>query len=94
MKHRVIGTVLFGLGVTLVVLAVGLRFYVAPSATKIPYDLAKSTSVVLAKNATFLQVTANGPVIRTGDLESTTNVVPQPVRTQKEMVGPLAGLIR
>lgn len=91
MKRRVIGTVLFGVGVVLVVLAAGLRFYVAPMATQLPYDLKPSTSLVVAKNATFLQVTNTGPTIRTGDLQSTTDVRPQPVITQQEMTGPLEG---
>ena len=89
MKRRVVGTVLFGLGVLFVVLAVGLRFYVAPSAKNIPYDLEPSTSVVVAKNATFLQISSSGLNIKTGDLQSTTYVVPQPVITQEKMVGAL-----
>jgi hypothetical protein len=91
MKRRVIGTVLFGVGVVLVVLAAGLRFYVAPMATQLPYDLKPSTSLVVAKNATFLVVSASGPSIRTGDLLSTTDVRPQPVITQQQMTGPLEG---
>ena len=91
MKRRVIGTVLFGLGVVLVVLAVGLRFYVAPRATKLPYDLGPSTSVVEAKNATFLVVVNSTPAIRKGNLQSTTYVQPQPVITQQEMKGDLEG---
>ncbi len=89
MKRRVVGTVLFGLGVLFIVLAVGLRFYVAPAAKNIPYDLEPSTSVVVAKNAKFLQISSSGLSIKTGDLQSTTYVVPQPVITQEKMVGAL-----
>ena len=53
---RVFGTVLFGLGVLCLVLAIGLPLYVAPAVTKLPYDLDKSTSLVEAKGATFLQL--------------------------------------
>ncbi|HCU52034.1 MAG TPA: DUF3068 domain-containing protein, partial [Micromonosporaceae bacterium] len=81
---RVVGTVLFGLGVLFVVLAVGLPLYVAPAVTKLPYDLKKSTSLVEAKNATFLQVKSGTPTIHTSkDLRSTTIVVPQPILTQE-----------
>lgn len=82
---RVIGTLLFGLGVLFLVLAVGLPVYVAPAVTKLPYDLKKSTSVVEAKNATFLQIKKDTPpTVHTGkDLRSTTTVVPQPVLTEK-----------
>jgi len=81
---RVVGTVLFGLGVLLLVLAVGLPVYVAPTVTKLPYDLGKSTSVVEAKNASFLQLKeGEAPDVKTADLVSTTIVVPQPVLTQQ-----------
>jgi hypothetical protein len=67
------------------VLAVGLPLYVAPAATKLPYDLARSTSQVEAKGATFLQLKADAPpTVYTGkDLRSTTTVVPQPVLTDQ-----------
>jgi hypothetical protein len=90
-NRRVIGTILFGLGVVFVVLAVGFRFFVAPRAANIPYDLEPSTSVVMAKNATFLQVSPAGFIIKKGDLQSTTYVVPQPVITQDKMKNDLAG---
>jgi hypothetical protein len=82
---RVVGTILFGLGVLFVVLAVGLPFYVAPAATKLPYDLKRSTSVVEAKNATFLQLKGDAPptVYTNKDLRSTTTVVPQPILTEQ-----------
>jgi hypothetical protein len=88
---RVAGTILFGLGVLFVVLAVGLPLYVAPTATKLPYDLKRSTSVVEAHNATFLQLKAGAPptVYTNKDLRSTTTVVPQPILTdqlQKEFM--------
>jgi len=82
---------MFGLGVLLLVIAVGLRWYVAPTATKIPYDLDRSTSIAEAKNATYLQVTEQGPAIHTGDLRSSTDVVPQPELTVQQMTGDLKG---
>ncbi len=39
MKRRFVGTVLIGFGVLFLVLAVGLRFFVAPAVTKLPYDM-------------------------------------------------------
>ncbi len=81
---RVVGIALFGLGVLLLVLAIGLPIYVAPAVTKLPYDLEKSTSQVEAKNATVLQITAGVPTIHTNkDLISTTTVVPQPKLTNE-----------
>ncbi|MGC5022714.1 DUF3068 domain-containing protein [Micromonospora sp. DT47] len=56
MKHRAIGTVLFGLGALLLVFAAGLAFVVAPAVTKLPYDLERSVSVVEAPGARFLQI--------------------------------------
>ena len=91
MKRRVIGTVLFGLGVALLVLAAGLRFYVAPKATQLPYDLGPSTSVVVAKGATYVVIANGEPSVKTGDLQATTDVRPQPVITQQQMTGPLEG---
>ncbi len=81
---RAMGTVLFGLGVLFVVLAVGLPFYVAPRATKLPYDLKKTVSVVEAKDATFLQIKEGNLTVYTNkDLRSTTTVVPQPILTDE-----------
>lgn len=81
---RAMGTVLFGLGVLFVVLAVGLPFYVAPKATKLPYDLKKSVSVVEAKGATVLQIKQGKATVLTNtDLKSTTTVVPQPILTDE-----------
>ncbi len=81
---RVVGIALFGLGVLFLVLAVGLPLYVAPAATKLPYDLEKSVSQVEAKNATVLQVKAGTPTIHTNKhLRSTTTVVPQPKLTHE-----------
>lgn len=85
---RVVGTVLFGLGVLFVVLAVGLPVYVAPAVTKLPYDLKRSESRVEAKNATFLQLKKVGEEVEATvhtnrDLVSVTTVVPQPVLTEQ-----------
>jgi hypothetical protein len=85
---RVLGIVFFGLGVALAVFAAGLRFYVTPIATNIPYDLAPSTTVAEAHNATYLNA-ATGAA-ETGTLRSTTDVVPQPVLTRDELEGDLA----
>jgi hypothetical protein len=82
---RVVGIVLFGIGVLFIVLAVGLPLYVAPAVTKLPYDLARTTSIVEAKNATFLQVKPDGATINANkDLRSTTNVVPRPDLTERQ----------
>lgn len=73
---RAMGALLFGLGVLFLILAVGLPVYVAPTVTKLPYDLEKSTSQVEAKGATFLQVKDGKPTVHNGiDLRSTTIVV-------------------
>jgi Porin PorA len=82
---RVAGTILFGLGVLFVVLAIGLPLYVAPSATKLPYDLKRSTAVAEAKNATFLQIKqGTAPTVHTNmDIRSTSTVVPQPILTEQ-----------
>jgi hypothetical protein len=85
-KRRFFGTVLIGLGVLFVVLAVGLRFYVAPSVSKLPYDMQQcpqtgaqpdgclKPSVAEAVGATFLDRSTGQ--IRQGTLHSTTWVVP------------------
>ena len=88
---RVLGIVLFGVGVALAVFAAGLRFYVTPIATNIPYDLKPSTTVAEARNATYLGVSARGASVETGTVRSTTYVVPQPVLTRDKLSGDLAG---
>ncbi len=82
-KHvkRVFGTLLFGLGVVFIVLAVGLPLYVAPAVTKLPYDLEPTSSLVVAKNVTFLDVDTGKATTPTGNLESLTEVVPQKKKT-------------
>jgi hypothetical protein len=87
-KRRLFGTVLVGLGVLFAVFAIGLPFYVAPSVTKLPYDMKQcppadqaqpegclKPSVAEAKGAKFLDKSAG--TIREGTLRSTTWVVPQ-----------------
>jgi hypothetical protein len=86
---RVLGIVLFGVGVALAVFAAGLRFYVTPTATNIPYDLEPSTTIAEARNATYLNAATGGT--ETGTLRSATYVVPQPVLTRDELEGDLAG---
>ncbi|TDB73432.1 DUF3068 domain-containing protein [Micromonospora sp. KC723] len=101
MKAR-LGAVLFGIGVASLALAAGTAYYVAPSVTKLPYDLTfcnpdnqpdgcLKASVAVAENATFMQVIDGKPTIQTGALKATTEVVPQASTTEKEMTGDLAG---
>jgi hypothetical protein len=90
--RRFLAAVLVGLGGLLLVLGIGLRVYVAPAVTKLPYDMklcppadqpqpdgCLKPSVAEATGATFLD--KNGVEIRTGTLRSTTEVVPQPKTT-------------
>ena len=94
MKRRFVGTVLMGLGALFLVLAVGLRFFVAPAVTRLPYDMQQcpapeepqpdgclKPSVAEAKGATFLQIEGGKLAIRQGTLQSTTWVRPQPKAT-------------
>ncbi len=86
---RVLGIVFLGLGIALATFAAGLRFYVTPLATNIPYDLDESTSIAEATNGQFIN-TSNGEV-ENGTLRSSTFVVPQPVLTKEKLTGDLAG---
>ena len=86
---RVLGIVFFGIGIALAVFAAGLRFYVAPLGTNIPYDLAPSTTIAEAKNGKYINTT-NG-AIESATLDSYTYVVPQPVLTRDKLTGDLAG---
>jgi hypothetical protein len=88
---RVLGIVLLGVGIALAVFAAGLRFYVTPIATNIPYDLEPSTTVAEAPDAVYLNVTATGARPESGAVRSTTYVVPQPGLTKSELTGDLAG---
>ncbi|MET7671689.1 DUF3068 domain-containing protein [Micromonospora luteifusca] len=102
MKAR-LGAVLFGIGVLCLVVAAGTAFYVAPSVTKLPYDLTLCNaddkpegclkrSVAVAENAKFLQLKAGiPPTVQSGTLEATTEVAPQAGTTEKEMTGDLSG---
>ncbi|TDC81958.1 DUF3068 domain-containing protein [Micromonospora sp. KC606] len=101
MKAR-LGAVLFGIGVASLALAAGTAYHVAPSVTKLPYDLAfcnadgkpdgcLKASVAVAENATFMQVIDGKPTIQNGTLKATTEVVPQASTTEKEMTGDLDG---
>ncbi|WP_328849084.1 DUF3068 domain-containing protein [Micromonospora zamorensis] len=94
MKLRV-GAALFGLGVLLLVFAAGLPFYVAPSVTKLPYDLEPTTSVAEAKNAKFLKLTRVGESVSIevlqGDLVSSVEVIPQPDDTRDRLPKELKG---
>jgi hypothetical protein len=88
---RIVGAVLFGLGVLLLVVAVGLPLYVAPAVSQLPYDLEKSTSVAESDTAQFLQVKSGVASINTAKLRSTTWVVPQADVTHEKMTGDLEG---
>ena len=90
--RRFLAAVLVGLGGLLLVLGIGLRVYVAPAVTKLPYDMrlcppadqpqpdgCLKPSVAEASGATFLD--KDGVEIRQGTLRSTTEVVPQPKTT-------------
>lgn len=102
MKAR-LGAVLFGIGVLCLVLAAGAAFFVAPTVTKLPYDLklcnaegkpegCLKPSVAVAENAKFLQLKKDAPpTVQTGRLESTTEVAPQAGSTEAEMTGDLEG---
>jgi hypothetical protein len=86
---RVLGIVLLGLGIALAAFAAGLRFYVTPIATNIPYDLERSTTVAEAPDGIYLNPTTRR--LESGPVRSATYVVPQPVRTKNELTGDLAG---
>jgi hypothetical protein len=90
-----VGAALFGLGVLLLVFAAGLPFYVAPSVTKLPYDLEPTTSVAEAKNAKFLKLTRVGESVSIevlqGDLVSSVEVIPQPDDTRDRLPKELKG---
>ncbi|SCE88407.1 Protein of unknown function [Micromonospora coriariae] len=88
---RIVGAMLFGLGVLLVVAAVGLPLYVAPAVSQLPYDLERSESVAESANAEFLQIKAGAANIERGGLRSTVEVVPQPKITDEKMTGDLEG---
>ena len=102
MKAR-LGALLFGIGVLCLVVAAGVAYYVAPTVTKLPYDLQSCNadgkpegclkpSVAVAENAKFLQLKKDKPpTVQTGTLEATTEVAPQAVTTDHEMTGKLEG---
>lgn len=102
MKAR-LGALLFGIGVLCLVLAAGAAFFVAPTVTKLPYDLTLCNaegkpegclkpSVAVAENAKFLQLKKDAPpTVQTGTLEATTEVAPQAGVTEAEMTGDLEG---
>ncbi|MFG2110475.1 DUF3068 domain-containing protein [Micromonospora chersina] len=94
MKLRV-GAALFGLGVLLLVIAVGLPLYIAPAVTKLPYDLDRTTSKAEAVNARALKVTVVGDSVSIevpqATLMSTVEVIPQPEDTADRLPKELAG---
>ncbi|MEV4123186.1 DUF3068 domain-containing protein [Micromonospora sp. NPDC049645] len=88
---RIVGAALFGLGVLLVVAAVGLPLYVAPLVSQLPYDLERSESVAEAADAEFLQIKAGAANVERGGLRSTVEVVPLAKTTDEKMTGDLKG---
>ncbi|WP_027660277.1 DUF3068 domain-containing protein [Salinispora fenicalii] len=94
MKLR-LSAALFGLGVLLLVFAVGLPLYVAPAITKLPYDLKPTTLIAEANNARFLQITADSETVTVevprATLRSTIEVLPQPGETKDRLPEPLKG---
>lgn len=88
---RIVGATLFGLGVLMVVAAVGLPLYVAPAVSQLPYDLERSKSVAESANSEFLQIKAGVANIERGALRTTVEVVPQPKVTEEKMTGDLEG---
>ncbi|WP_328467878.1 DUF3068 domain-containing protein [Actinoplanes sp. NBC_00393] len=90
MKSRVIGTVLFGLGVLALVFAGGLAFIVAPAVSQLPYDMEMTQSVAEAPGARFLQITNGKATVESGTLRSTVTVQPDAAETAK-LTGDLDG---
>lgn len=83
MKSRVIGAVLFGLGVLALVFAAGLAFVVGPRVERLPYDLDRTQSVAEAPNATFLQIKKGEAKVEQGTLRSTVTVQPDADETAR-----------
>lgn len=88
---RIVGAVLFGLGVLVLVFGIGLAFFVAPAAAQLPYDLERSTSVAVSPDAEFLQIKAGTAAINRAPLKSTVEVIPQARATVDKMTGALEG---
>lgn len=100
---RVFGIILFGIGITAAVFAAGLRFYVAPTALNIPYDLDRSTTIAEAADGKMINTDIDDPdnvqALLTGTpdyllsvpLRSYTWVVPQPGLTKDKLTGDLDG---
>ncbi|MEV0719200.1 DUF3068 domain-containing protein [Asanoa sp. NPDC050611] len=83
MRSRVIGAVLFGLGVLALIFAAGLAFVVGPRVAQLPYDLELTQSVAEAPDATFLHITKEGAKVERGNLRSTITVQPDRAETAK-----------
>ncbi|GLY02556.1 DUF3068 domain-containing protein [Actinoplanes sp. NBRC 101535] len=90
MRSRVLGSVLFGLGILALVFAGGLAFVVAPAAARLPYDMERTQSVAEAPNAQFLQITNGVAKVDTGTLRSTVTVQPD-AKTTADLEGDLDG---
>ncbi|MEU4419843.1 DUF3068 domain-containing protein [Actinoplanes sp. NPDC024001] len=90
MRSRVLGSVLFGLGVLALVFAGGLAFFVAPAVKQLPYDMEETQSVAEAPNAKFLQITNGVASVNTATLRSTVTVQPDSEETAK-LTGDLDG---
>jgi len=83
MRSRVVGALLFGLGVLMLVFAAGLAFVVGPRAERLPYDLDRTQSVAEAPNAKFLQITSGKVEVNQANLRSTVTVQPDTKETAK-----------
>lgn len=66
MMKRVVGSVLFGAGLFLVVVAVALAFVVTPRVSKMPLDLEPPDTVLSGPNATFVQAKRTGENLEIG----------------------------
>lgn len=87
---RVIGAVVFGAGLFLLVAAAALALFIAPSLTKLPYDLDPSTTIAEAPNASFLEIKPGQVEVKQATLRSTVWIIPDAAETEK-LTGALDG---
>jgi hypothetical protein len=94
MTKRVVGVSLFGIGVCLVLVALGLSLVVAPVMSQLPYDLDSTVITTEASNATFVQVKMVGQTpsiqVEHADLRARTSVQPDYAATSG-LTGDIAG---
>jgi hypothetical protein len=93
MMKRVVGSVLFGTGLFLVVVAVALAFVVTPRVSKMPLDLEPPETVLSGPNATFVQAKRTGDnleiAVQHGDLTAINGIKPD-VEEAAKLTGDLA----